>query len=274
VQHLGRFIWQFQRYLNHPALLGWTFGEQMNLPANGYLQAFNDKHQCSWWDADSNAQPGGCFNNLDVKSACAGPIACVYNNFFAFINQAAAYAKNVMRARMQQDVADGGGQAHLIFGALSDVDVAWMRMAQFNYAVPDIDAWGLQIYRGKDFGQGKDDFLTNYEHTAKSYNARGEKVGTPKPLVVIEYGIDAYNDPCGKGYDSVRQATQNTMQYATPFHGLVRNNGAQLLFLSFVLCFLVCSCSPATTTSSRPPTVVSAKTRTVKPNGDCRWQRC
>ena len=47
-QHLGRFIWQFERYLNHPALLAWTFGEQLNLPANGFMQAFADKHQCGW----------------------------------------------------------------------------------------------------------------------------------------------------------------------------------------------------------------------------------
>ncbi len=48
LQHLGRFIWQFERYLNHPALLAWTFGEQLNLPANGFMQAIADKHQCGW----------------------------------------------------------------------------------------------------------------------------------------------------------------------------------------------------------------------------------
>lgn len=197
-QHLGAFTWQFQRYLNHPALLGWTFGEQLNLPANGFLQAFNDKHQCGWWEADVNSNPGGCFNNPDPKHACAGPIACVYNSFFGFINLAAAYAKNVMRARMERDE----GQAHLVIGALSDVDVAWLRMAQFDYAAPDVDAWGLQIYRGKDFGTGQEDFLANYEHATKKYNARGEKIEQVKPLIVVEYGIDAYNDPCGKGYDS------------------------------------------------------------------------
>lgn len=41
-------MWQFRKYLNHPALLAWSFGEQLNLPGNGYLQAFSDAFQCGW----------------------------------------------------------------------------------------------------------------------------------------------------------------------------------------------------------------------------------
>jgi len=165
---------------------------------------------------DHNYDSNGCFNNGDPKSPCASSVACVYNNFFGFVNLAAAYAKNVMRERMEGK----DGQAHLIVAALSDVDVSWQRMAQFGYAAPDIDAWGVQIYRGRDFGTGKEDFLTNYE-TATPYNAKGEKVGTPRPLIVVEYGIDAYNDPCGKGYDTVstHRQLQHTLKdtHCSPF---------------------------------------------------------
>ncbi len=84
-------------------------------------------------------------------------------------------------------------------------------MAQFGYAAPHIDAWGVQIYRGRDFGSGREDFLSNYE-SATPFNARGEKVGIPRPIIVVEYGIDAYNDPCGKGYDTVRGKTKKSRE--------------------------------------------------------------
>lgn len=171
----------------------------MNLPSNGFLQAFSDKHQCGWNGADYNNDKNGCFNNPDPSSPCASSVACVYGHFFSFLNLAGAYAKNVMtRGR-----GDGlpAHPAHIVIAGVSDVDVAWMRTNQFGYLAPSIDAWGLQIYRGKDFGAGKEDFLSLYE-SATPYNAAGEAVKAPKPLVVTEYGVDAYNDPCGKGFDT------------------------------------------------------------------------
>jgi hypothetical protein len=187
------------RYLNHPALLGWVFGEGLNLPANGYLDQFNQKHQCGWNGADYNQDKNGCFNNPDAASGCAGSIGCLYRAFFSYINLAASYAKNAMAAHPSG--RKGSGRAHLIIGGLSDVDVAWMRMNQFGFVVPSLDVWGVQIYRGRDFGTGKEDFLANYEK-GTTFNAEGDAVEV-KPLLVLEYGIDAYNDPCGKGFDTV-----------------------------------------------------------------------
>lgn len=129
---------------------------------------------------------------VDPKSQCGGSITCVYQNFFGFLNLAAIYARNAM----------GENRAHLIIASLSDVDAAWLRMNQFEHLAPQVDAWGLQIYRGKDFGRGDDDFLANYESKTK-YNARGERINAVKPIIVVEYGVDAYNDPCGKGMETV-----------------------------------------------------------------------
>jgi len=189
--HLGAFMAQFRKYRGHPALLGWTFGEGMNLPANGYLQAFSDAHGCGWNAADVSNDPNGCMNNVDTHGSCSGPVACVYTNFFGYLNLAAQYAKAEM----------GSTQQHLIIGALSDVDVAWFRMRQFDFAATALDAWGIQIYRGKNFGVGNQDFLNNYEN-ATTHDAKGQKLQEPKPLVVLEYGVDAYNDPCGKGNET------------------------------------------------------------------------
>ena len=55
----------------------------------------------------------------------------------------------------------------------------------YEHFAPDVDGWAVQVYRGRDFGLGKDDLLAQYEKRSK------------KPLIVSEYGVDAYNDPCG-----------------------------------------------------------------------------
>lgn len=104
----------------------------------------------------------------------------------------------------------GDTRAHLIIASVSDVDISWRRTQQFNYAAENIDAFGLQIYRGRDFGTGDEDFLRNYE-SATPNNAKGETIGAVKPLIVVEYGIDAYNDPCGKGKETVSKMQTGEM---------------------------------------------------------------
>jgi hypothetical protein len=96
----------------------------------------------------------------------------------------------------------GEKPAHLIIASLSDIDLSWKRTQQFNYAAQNLHGWGLQIYRGPDFGTGQEDWLTNYERRTPN-NAKGEEVGLPKPVIVVEYGIDAYNDECGKNNETV-----------------------------------------------------------------------
>lgn len=80
-QHLGRFTWQFRKYLNHPALLAWSFGEQMNLPSNGFLQAFNDAYQCGWNQGVSPREHRAqrCIGCALVALLCACTHACSFS---------------------------------------------------------------------------------------------------------------------------------------------------------------------------------------------------
>ena len=173
-QTLGAFRWQVSRYLHHPALLAWSFGAEINAPWNNYLQAFSNAFGCGWSGATA---PTGCFGDpLTAKeSGCHQSIACVYQHMFEFVNTAAIYAKQAM----------GGKPSHLILAGLADVDVMTNRLGMYEHFAPDVDGWAVQVYRGRDFGQDKDDLLAQYEKRSK------------KPLVVSEYGVDAYNDPCG-----------------------------------------------------------------------------
>lgn len=164
---LGTFKWQVQRYVNHPALLGWSFGGELNAPWNNYLQAFSNAFGCGWSPA--------CLNDPARDNNCEGPVTCVYSNVFGFMQAAARFAKDAM----------GGKPSHLIIGGLADVDRVTDRIAAFEHIAPDVDAWGLQIYRGKDFGEDENDFIANYAESSV------------KPLIVTEFGVDAYSDPCG-----------------------------------------------------------------------------
>ena len=173
-QILGTFRWQVERYAHHPALLAWSFGAELNAPWNNYLQAFSNAFGCGWSGATA---PTGCFGDpLTAKeSGCHQSIACVYQHLFEFVNTAALYAKQAL----------GGKPSHLILAGLADLDVMTSRLGMYEHFAPDVDGWAVQVYRGRDFGHGKDDLLEQYEKRSR------------KPLLVSEYGVDAYNDPCG-----------------------------------------------------------------------------
>jgi hypothetical protein len=77
------------------------------------------------------------------------------------------------------------GKRELIFSSLADVDQMSMRVEKFNHYAAAVDVWGLQIYRGKDFGLDATNILELFPKI------------TEKPYLITEYGVDAYRDPCG-----------------------------------------------------------------------------
>jgi hypothetical protein len=87
------------------------------------------------------------------------------------INEAAALVK----------VADGSRPVATIYGELPDPDVI--------AAMPDIDVWGINSYRGISFGQ-----------LFSEWEARSDK-----PMLISEYGADAFNANIG-AYDPDSQA--------------------------------------------------------------------
>lgn len=175
------FSQQVNRYAGHPAILAWSFGNELNGNWNLFLQAFADRNDCKWNPGDANANQGGCWQSTAIEGPCVQPIACVYKGFFSFINEAAKQAHTVM-----------GKHSHLIITAFADVDNVLGRIGDFEKEFAnELDAWGVQLYRGSTFGSDSHNFL---EQFAKASN---------KPLLVTEYGVDSYNDKCGFSTDNV-----------------------------------------------------------------------
>jgi hypothetical protein len=125
---------------NHPAILMWSVGHNVNQAAS----------------SDQLSQ------------------------VFSLINEMAENAQ-----------AEEGTSAHPVTTALSDQDLA-ATIAAFENAVPALDIWGANVYRGKSFG-----------------NLFSE-VGplTQKPLLIMEYGIDAFDQARGNEYEKIGTPVQ------------------------------------------------------------------
>ncbi|KAL1511667.1 hypothetical protein AB1Y20_004957 [Prymnesium parvum] len=173
---------QVAQYSTHPALLIWSFGNELNGVWNGFLQQFSRSDdmgpgsqgtRCAWDERYDDL--GGCWIHKGKLpppgSACYNSSGCVYSRLFSFINDAAVAAK---------EVADV-----LVVSAFADVDGLYDKVARAGQFAQHLDAWTAQVYRGKSFG----DF----------FQAMGN--ATDKPVLLTEYGVDAYHDACGSNLE-------------------------------------------------------------------------
>ena len=69
----------------------------------------------------------------------------------------------------------------LVVSGMADVDALYDKVERLGHFAPSVDAWTAQVYRGSTFG----DF---FEAMSNS---------TDKPVLLTEYGVDAYHDVCG-----------------------------------------------------------------------------
>jgi hypothetical protein len=166
------FAEQVGRYLGHPAILGWTFGNEFNNNWQNFLLQLSNSFGCGWLP---DSTPVGCWEDSLPFGSCVKSIECVYGKLFGLLNNASIAAHSLMDPN----------NYHLIMSSLADVDQMMDRVRVHGHFADDIDVWGLQIYRGKNFGEGS----TNVLRSFSSFNA--------KAFLITEYGVDAYNDPCG-----------------------------------------------------------------------------
>jgi hypothetical protein len=166
------FAAEVEKYTGHPAILGWTFGNEVNNLWANFLNQLNEGFECGW---DPQPTPNGCWDNPGYQGKCVRAIECVYKGLFGLLNNASIAAHSKMSHSKKE----------LILSSLADVDQMPMRIEKFGSYASDIDAWGLQIYRGKNFGLDATNILELFPKI------------TQIPYLITEYGVDAYRDPCG-----------------------------------------------------------------------------
>ena len=180
---ISRFAAQVGMYGRHPAIVAWSFGNELNGYWNGYLGQLSDSAGCGW-----TQQCLGAYTSLD--DPCWHSTTCLYQQFYPFLNEAMKQAKAALPA---PSVSATGGDANAVVAPLftttfTDIDSVigddprFDKIAAFGSLLSSMDVWAMQVYRGRTFGNYLDQFQAE---------ANG------KLLLVTEFGVDAYNDPCG-----------------------------------------------------------------------------
>jgi beta-galactosidase/beta-glucuronidase len=131
----GEFTEMVAVHKNHPAVLMWAIGNELNAP---------------WMYGDRD----DLFSLID-EMAQAAPL-------------------------------EEGSKPHPVTTPLADINLNHT-IANRDPEVPNLDVWSVQVYRGSSFGSLFSDY------TAAS----------GKPLVITEYGIDAYDDKHGDEYEHI-----------------------------------------------------------------------
>lgn len=170
---IDSFVKEVVTYADHKALLFWSFGNELNGVWNKFLQSLSkdpDKEPCDWDERYDDL--GGCWIHKgkapNASNPCYNSSICVYKRLFEFIGDAAAQAKAAAEV--------------LIVSAFADVDGLADKIGLAGDYAGALDAWTAQVYRGSSFG--------NF------FEQMGNNTG--KPVLLTEYGVDAYHDACGR----------------------------------------------------------------------------
>lgn len=166
------FASEVRRHRQFPAVLAWIFGNELNGKWNSFLEQLNTatgETPCGW--DDRFLEDGGCIDNFmpapQPGDRCYEPTFCVYSRLFSFIDNAAKAAKAEANV--------------LVTSAFADLDHFEDKIKRAGSFASNLDFWSSQVYRGPSFG---------------SYFAQMNGV-TDKPVLITEYGVDAYHDVCG-----------------------------------------------------------------------------
>lgn len=89
--------------------------------------------------------------------------------------------------------AEEGSSYHPVTSPLADVNLI-NTITNRDPEVPNLDVWSVQVYRGSSFG-------SLFSEYAKA---------SAKPLVITEYGIDAYDDENADEYENIGTPYQAT----------------------------------------------------------------
>jgi hypothetical protein len=141
---------------NHPAILMWSIGNNLNQVYSG---------------------------NLD--------------HLFSLINDLALAGHE-----------EEGSSYHPVITALADLDLI-QTLAGYGGSALALDIWAANVYRGASFG----DLFSSYAAAV-----------TNKPLLIMEFGIDAFDQVNGMEYEAIGRPYQ--AEYAQALWGEIGNNAA------------------------------------------------
>lgn len=164
---LANFTKQVKKYGDHPGILAWSFGNELNGDWNQLQNAFNKVGNCKW------SPP--CWNQPIPTATCKAASRCVYEGLFGFINEACKRAGELVGRPCSSAFAD----TDQLVQSGDNSRVGW-----YGDLLPNVGFWAMQLYRGYSFGS----YFSDFEKASANYS---------KPIVVTEYGVDAFNDPCG-----------------------------------------------------------------------------
>jgi hypothetical protein len=148
---IDKFVNHISMYGDHPAILAWSFGNELNGVWNKFVTQFSSNLQCNW-------QPG-CTNVVE-QGGCFSAATCMYNGFFAWINSALVAAKQHTTRPLTSTFAD----VDMLISGNAQAD----KLTRFATVLKDFDFFAMQLYRGAS--------LTSF---FQEYNSE-----TQKPLLV------------------------------------------------------------------------------------------
>jgi hypothetical protein len=105
----------------------------------------------------------------------------------------------------QEAHLEEGEDAHPVTTPLADIDLN-NTIATYDSSMSHLDVWSVQVFRGVTFGTLFDDYA----------------VVSDKPLIITEYGIDAYDTRYGDEYENIGVPYQAT--YAEALWGEIEAN--------------------------------------------------
>jgi hypothetical protein len=100
---------------------------------------------------------------------------------------------NLIDEMAQEAHEEEGQNAHPVTTPLADIDLI-NTIATYNSLMAHLDVWSVQIYRGSSFGS----LFTDYA------------VVSERPLAILEYGIDAYDNRYADEYENIGTPYQAT----------------------------------------------------------------